>query len=67
MAYKVGEGKRLYRTKEAARYLALSARAVRKLAQDGKLPIVQEGEGAPWRFDVHDLDSHVERSKRLVM
>lgn len=59
-------GKRLLRTKEAAQYLSISPWKLRRLVQDGLLPIVQEGEGAAWRIDVCDLDGFVERNKRTA-
>jgi excisionase family DNA binding protein len=61
--------KRLFRTKEAAVYLGFSAWQIRRLVQDGELPIVQcsEGEnGRHWRIDVADLDRFIERHKRTA-
>jgi excisionase family DNA binding protein len=59
--------KRLFRTKEAAHYLATSTDTIRRLAQDGVLPILQDNEGGPWRFDLADLDKYVEQIKRVVL
>jgi excisionase family DNA binding protein len=59
-------GRRLLRTKEAAEYLSVSAWKVRKLVQDGLLPIVQDSDGAAWRIDLRDLDAFVERNKRTL-
>lgn len=56
--------KRLLRTREAAAYLSVSPWKLRRLIQDGLLPVVQENEGAAWRVDVRDLDAFVERHKR---
>jgi len=56
--------KRLLRTREAAEYLSISAWKLRKLVQDGLLPIVQNSEGGAWRVDMRDLDSFIERHKR---
>ena len=56
--------KRLLRTREAAQYLSISPWKLRRLIQDGLLPVVQENEGAAWRIDVRDLDAFVERHKR---
>jgi excisionase family DNA binding protein len=56
--------KRLLRTREAAQYLSISPWKLRRLIQDGLLPIVQENEGTAWRIDVRDLDAFVERHKR---
>jgi hypothetical protein len=30
----------------------------------GRLPVVQDGEGAPFLLDVRDLDDYIERHKR---
>lgn len=57
--------KRLLRTREAAEYLSLSPWKVRRLIQDGRLPVVQDGEGAPFLLDVRDLDEYIERNKRV--
>lgn len=56
--------KRLLRTREAAQYLSISPWKLRRLIQDGLLPVVQQNEGAAWRVDVRDLDAFVERHKR---
>ena len=34
------------------------------LIWEGRLPVVQDGEGSPFLFDQHDLDSYVESHKR---
>lgn len=57
--------KRLLRTREAAEYLSVSSWKLRKLVQDGLLPIVQDSDGAAWRVDLRDLDAFIERNKRL--
>jgi hypothetical protein len=57
--------RRLIRTKEAEEYLGLSAWKLGQLAIDGALPYVNAGERAPWRFDLCDLESYIERSKQL--
>jgi excisionase family DNA binding protein len=57
-------GRRLLRTREAAQYLSVSPWKLRKLVQDGLLPVVQASEGGAWRVDVRDLDSFIERNKR---
>jgi excisionase family DNA binding protein len=56
---------RLLRTKPAANYLGIAPKKLRRLVQDGRLPVVEDGDGAPWRFDIRDLDAYVERSKKL--
>ena len=58
--------RRLLRTKEAAQYLSISPWKLRRLVQDGLLPIVQDSEGAAWRIDVRDLDGFIERNKRTA-
>jgi len=58
--------RRLLRTKEAAEYLAISAWKLRRLIQDGRLPVVQDGEGAPFLLDLRDLDSYIDRNKRIA-
>ena len=60
-----GLGRRLLRTKEAAAYLSVSPWKLRRLVQDGLLPIVQDSEGGAWRIDVRDLDGFIERNKRM--
>ncbi len=56
---------RLLRTKDAARYLGMSAGQIRRLVQDGMLPVIKNGTGehAPFLLDIRDLDSYVERAK----
>jgi excisionase family DNA binding protein len=58
--------RRLLRLRAAAEYLSLSAWKVRCLIQAGRLPVVQDGEGSPFLLDVRDLDSYVERNKRVT-
>jgi excisionase family DNA binding protein len=52
--------------KDAAVYVSLSPWKLRKLVQDGQLPIVKYGENAPWLLDVLDLDGWVERHKQTI-
>lgn len=56
---------RLLRTKNAARYLGMSAGQIRRLIQDGVLPVIKNGTGehAPFLLDIRDLDSYIERAK----
>jgi excisionase family DNA binding protein len=56
--------KRLLRVKEAAQYLSVSSWKLRKLVQDGLLPVVQASEGGAWRVDVRDLDAFIDRHRR---
>lgn len=55
---------RFLRTKQAAAYLAVSPRTLRRLAQNGSIPIVQVNEGAPWLFDIADLNRFALSRKR---
>jgi excisionase family DNA binding protein len=54
---------RLLRTKQAAEYLCMSEWKLRRLIQDGVLPDLHDGEGAPFLLDIRDLDEYVERNK----
>ena len=56
--------RRLLTTSEAAHYLGRREYTVRKLVHDGELPVVQDGPGSPWKFDVRDLDDFIERKKQ---
>jgi excisionase family DNA binding protein len=56
--------RRLFRLKMAAEYLSLSPWKLRRLIQEGRLPVVQDCEGGPFLLDVRDLDGFVERNKR---
>jgi excisionase family DNA binding protein len=55
--------RRLLRVKEAAIYVSLSPWRLRKLVQDGHLPLVKYADNAPWLLDVQDLDGWVQRNK----
>jgi excisionase family DNA binding protein len=58
---------RLVKTKQAAEYLAISQWKLRNLVQQGLIPYIEDGGGtSPWRFDVRDLDTHIERSRRVL-
>jgi excisionase family DNA binding protein len=56
-------GPRLLRLKPAAEYLSVSAWTLRRLVQEGQIPVVKTHENAPWLVDVKDLDAWVERAK----
>jgi len=58
--------RRLLRTKEAALYLGGSPGKLRRLTQDGELPIIQHEERAPFLYDLRDLDEHIEKHKRTL-
>jgi excisionase family DNA binding protein len=49
--------RRLFRTKEAANYLAMSEWKLRRLIQDGSVPHIQDQEGGPFLLDLRDLDT----------
>ena len=51
--------KRLLRTREAAQYLSISSWKLRWLIQDGRIPVVQDGDGSPFLLDLRDLDGYV--------
>lgn len=55
---------RLLRTAEAARYLGLGAKAIRRLILAGELPYVQMRPGnSPFLLDRRDLDRFIEIHK----
>jgi excisionase family DNA binding protein len=56
--------RRLVRLTAAAEYLSLSPWKMRRLIQEGRLPVVQDCEGSPFLLDVRDLDVYVDRNKR---
>ena len=58
--------RRLLRLKEAAQYVSLSPWKLRKLVQDGQLPVVKYGENTPWLLDMRDIDGWVERHKQTI-
>ena len=58
--------RRLLRTKEAAEYIGVSPWKLRKLVKAGKLPFIEDGDGSPWRIDIHDLDAYSERDKQRL-
>jgi excisionase family DNA binding protein len=58
--------RRLLRTRDAAQYLSISSWKLRRLIQDGRLPVVQDGDGSPFLLDVRDLDGYIERNKRTA-
>jgi excisionase family DNA binding protein len=60
------KSKRLLRTRDAAQYLSISSWKLRRLIQDGKLPVVQDVDGSPFLLDVRDLDGYIERNKRTA-
>ena len=55
---------RCLKTKDAARYLGMSAWALREQVNKGQLAVVSSGEHtSSWKFDVRDLDAWIDRHK----
>jgi excisionase family DNA binding protein len=55
---------RLLDIDDAARYLAMSDKAVRELITQGELPYIQKVPGrSPYLIDIKDLDRWIEASK----
>lgn len=61
-----GSQPRLLRLKPAAAMLSISPAALRRLIQDGQIPILRVGEHSPWLIDVHDLDRFIARKKEVL-
>ena len=60
----VGATQRCLKTKEAARYLGMSAWALRQEVDKGEIQVVSSGDHtSSWKFDVRDLDAWIERHK----
>src|SRR5262245_27299125 len=57
--------RRMLRTVQACTYLGISAAQLRAMVMRGELKAIVEP-GAPWRFDVRDLNDWIERSKTLL-
>lgn len=55
--------RRLFRTQEAANYLAMSEWKLKRLIQDGSVPHIQDQEGGPFLLDLNDLDNYIEARK----
>ena len=58
-------GRPLVRVREAAEYLGSSPWKIRQPIADRRIPFVQDGDGPFW-LDIRDLDSFIERNKRVV-
>jgi excisionase family DNA binding protein len=56
---------RLWKVKEAAKYLSLSPWKIRHLVIDGTLPYLQLEERGPFLLDVRDIDTFIEAQKRM--
>ncbi len=58
---------RVLKTKQAARYLAISAWKLRSLVQAGEIAcIIGDGTTSPWLFDIQDLNNWIERRKQTL-
>jgi hypothetical protein len=57
--------RRLLRLKPAADYVSMSTWTLRRLIQQGEIPVIQR-ENAPWLVDVEDLNVWIERSKQRL-
>ncbi len=56
---------RLLDLADAARYLSMGDKSLRKLIQKGELPFVQTIAGrSPYLLDIRDLDRWIEKSKQ---
>jgi excisionase family DNA binding protein len=59
---------RLFDIDDAARYLAMSDKAVRELIAGGELPYIQKLPGrSPYLLDVRDLDRWIDRAKTSAL
>jgi len=54
---------RLLRLKAAAEYMSRSTWKLRHMIQRGEIPVVQDGDNAPWLVDIGDLDRWIELHK----
>jgi excisionase family DNA binding protein len=54
---------RLMKVRRAADYLDLSVWTLRRLVQEGQLPVVQLPGHSPWLLDQCDLDAWIEKHK----
>lgn len=62
--HRSGIAPRCLKTRDAARYLGMSAWALREEVKKGELHFVSSGEHtSSWKFDVHDLDAWIDRHK----
>ena len=57
--------RRLLRTNAAGEYVGSSAKTIRKLIVDGRLPYVQLIPGGPFLVDVRDLDALITTEKNV--
>jgi excisionase family DNA binding protein len=57
---------RVLKTRQAARYLAISTWKLRNLVQSGEIPCILGDGTSPWLFDRWDLDHWIERRKQTL-
>jgi len=57
---------RLLKLKDAAKYLATSPGSLRRIIQDGLIPVIKADATQPWRVDRLDLDRYIEREKQVL-
>jgi len=57
---------RLLPLKKAAQYLGLTVWAIRERIWAGQIPVVQFPGGRKMYVDVNDLDSFIDRNKRVI-
>jgi hypothetical protein len=57
---------RLLKTRDAARYLGISAWKLRNIVQAGALACIIGDGTSPWLFDIDDLNDWIERNKRTL-
>ncbi len=62
---------RLLRLAQAARYLSVSPGTLRRLIQQGRLPVIKmtdsEGGNVPWLIDIEDLNQFIAYQKEHVL
>ena len=57
---------RVMKTRQAARYLGVSAWKLRNLVQSGEIPCILGDGTSPWLFDKLDLDAWIQRRKQTL-
>lgn len=57
---------RLLKTRDASRYLGISAWKLRSLVQAGEIPCILGSGTSPWLFDLRDLDHWIEAQKQTL-
>jgi hypothetical protein len=57
---------RLLKTRDAARYLGISAWKLRNLVQSGEIACILGDGTSPWLFDWEDLNLWIQRRKQTL-